>query len=619
MKSFGGWVPGLMGASIALVSVQPGAVAKTPTEVNRMAQAIAVRVDGGSTGGSGTIVQKEGDVYTVLTAAHVAFDRASNKVITKTVTTPDDQKHQIVSGSIRRLSANVDLAIVKFRSSNSYQVAELGDSNKLEGGMEIYVAGFPAPTPVITERIFVFRRGQVTANSTKVFKDGYALLYENSTLPGMSGGPVLNEQGQLVAVHGRGDRDQGNGEKTGFNAGIPIARFVDLAKGRGVSLATGSVPTAPVGSPKADDFLVAATEKWSKRDYAAALVDVNRAIGLNPKLAAAYSRRGTIKDALNDTSAAMADYNKAIQLNPRLFVAYNNRGVLKSNKLNDFKGALADYNKALEYNPQFALGYRNRGVLKSSRFNDFTGALADYNKAIELEPKSGDGYNGRANLKADQLDDFSGAMADYNKAIELDPKSALYYRNRGILKADRLKDFPGALADYNRAIDLEPKSGDSYNSRANLKADRLKDFSGALADYNRAIELNPKSALFHRNRGILKVDKLKDFSGALADYGRAIELNPRYVDAYNRRGNLRKDKFDDFSGALADYNRAIELNPKEPSVYYNRGVLKNAKLKDFPGAVADFRQAARLYRQQNNRQDLQDTLNQLRRLGATEE
>jgi tetratricopeptide (TPR) repeat protein len=117
----------------------------------------------------------------------------------------------------------------------------------------------------------------------------------------------------------------------------------------------------------------------------------------------------------------------------------------------------------------------------------------------------------------------------------------------------------------------------------------------------------------------LKADKLKDFSGAVADYGRAIELNPKYVDAYNRRGNLRKDQLDDFSGAMADYNRAIDLDPNAPSVYYNRGVLKNRRFKDFSGAVADFRQAARLYRQQNNRQDLQDTLDQLRRLGATEE
>jgi hypothetical protein len=37
----------------------------------------------------------------------------------------------------------------------------------------------------------------------------------------MSGGVVLNSDGELVAIHGRGDRDNKD-VKTGFNLGIPI-------------------------------------------------------------------------------------------------------------------------------------------------------------------------------------------------------------------------------------------------------------------------------------------------------------------------------------------------------------------------------------------------------------
>jgi hypothetical protein len=46
----------------------------------------------------------------------------------------------------------------------------------------------------------------------------------------MSGGPVLNTNGEVVGIHGRGDRDANTGVKTGFNAGITIAKFAELAR-----------------------------------------------------------------------------------------------------------------------------------------------------------------------------------------------------------------------------------------------------------------------------------------------------------------------------------------------------------------------------------------------------
>ncbi len=506
MNYSGGWLPSLIGTVLTVMSMQLTVMAKSPTEVNQIAQAITVRVDEGS----GIVIKKDGEVYTVLTAAHVTFGEFSDTAIVQTVTTSDERQHQIISGSVKKLATDIDLSIVQFRSPYQYQIAEFGDSNRLEGGTEVYVAGFPVPTPVITERIFVFRRGLVSANSNKVFKGGYGLLYDNATLPGMSGGPVLNQQGQLVAMHGKGDQDDRG--KTGFNAGIPISRFVDLARKTGISLAGSLVPTTRSPIPKADDFLIAATEKWGRKDFQGALIDVNKAISLNPNLASAYSRRGSIKFALKNIPEALADYNRAISLNPQFALAYNNRGLLKVDNLNDVPGALADYNRAISLNPQFAFAYNNRGLLKEDKLN---------------EPQA--------------------ALADYNKAISLNLQYASAYYNRGILKDEKLNDVSGALADHNKAIALKPQLTEAYNSR-----------------------------------GILKV-KLSDLQGALADYNTAISLNPQY--------------------ALA---------------YHNRGILKAKNLTDSLGAIADLRQAARLHRQQGNTKFLQQTIEELRTLGATE-
>jgi S1-C subfamily serine protease len=276
------------GAGITVGLVQPEVWAKSPVEINDAAQAISVKISNSGGNGSGILLQQQGDVYTVLTVAHVVQDPRANFKIT----TPDDREHRPIDGSVRRYKGDVDLAVLKFRSSSTYKLAELGDSNPLKGGMELYVAGFPTPTKVITESIFVFRRGQVTANSKRAFKYGYALLYDNDTLPGMSGGPVLNAEAKVVGVHGRGDRDATSGDKTGFNAGIPIARFVDIAASLGVNLATNVATTKPSDTPTADDYFVSANQSYVQGDYRSALADFNRSILLNPQLAQYYISQG---------------------------------------------------------------------------------------------------------------------------------------------------------------------------------------------------------------------------------------------------------------------------------------------------------------------------------------
>jgi tetratricopeptide (TPR) repeat protein len=537
------------GVGISMALVQPAVLAKSATEVNDIAEAITVKIATTDGNGSGILLQKQGDVYTILTAAHVV----KNGRASYTITTPDGRTYPPISNSIRRYQGDVDLAVLKFRSSATYKLAELGDSNVLKGGMDIYVAGFPLPTAVITESIFFFREGKVTANSKQSFKNGYSLVYSNDTLPGMSGGPVLNTDGKVVGVHGKGDREinssTGNpdGPKTGFNTAIPIARFADIAQSLGITLGTSVAQTIPSSTLTADDYFLAAYQKYEKNDLRGALANYDQAISINPKYSAAYNNRGNLKDDLNDTQGALVDYNQAISLNPKYVEAYYNRGILKKNKLDDPQGALADYNLAISLNPKFADAYIHRGSLKKDKLNDPQGALADYNLAISLNPKYSTAYN-----------------------------------NRGVLKYEKLNDPQGALADFNLAISL-----------------------------------NSKYALAYYNRGLLKYEKLNDPQGALADYDRAISLNPKYVNAYYNRGLLKKD-LNDLQGALADYNQAISLNPKDADAYYNRGLLKKNKLKDQTGAVADFRTAAKLYRQQGKTSDLQDAINRLRDLGASE-
>jgi tetratricopeptide (TPR) repeat protein len=99
------------------------------------------------------------------------------------------------------------------------------------------------------------------------------------------------------------------------------------------------------------------------------------------------------------------------------------------------------------------------------------------------------------------------------------------------------------------------------------------------------------------------------------DYQLAIALDPS-TNAYNNRGHLKAHRLNDPSGALADFNQAIANNPKYAGAFNNRGWLKANKLNDKTGAIADLRQAQLLYGNQSQNPELQETIQQLRTMGA---
>jgi tetratricopeptide (TPR) repeat protein len=459
--------------------------ANTAIKVGRIAKNITVYIEqaGSQQSGSGIILQKQGEIYTILTAGHVLKDGGIFRI-----TTVDGRIHSVLPNSLV-ITNNFDLAIIKFRSNQNYPVVEIGSSNTLEFGSELYVAGFPAPTTTIEKGILTITKGTVTANASKANKRGYSLIYSNATLPGMSGGPVLDASGKLVAIHGQGDRSN-NGEKTGFNLGIVIERLGLVAQAMGIKL-TQPIALLPLPTAfRAENYFLTAAEKEQAGDYL----------------------------------GAIADYSAAIKLRPNFATAYNNRGILKKKQQGDIRGALADYDSAIRANSQLPEPYFNRAIIKKSAFQDFNGALADYNQAIKINPQYVSAYFNRAILKYRIFDDIPGAIDDLSKAIQADPKFVDAYLNRATIKYEKINDVRSALTDLNMAIKLAPGNGYAYYNRGYLKGRSTTDFAGALADFDRAIQIMPEFANAYYNRGLLKKNKLKDRSGAISDLRRAAQI-----------------------------------------------------------------------------------------------
>ncbi|WP_051470071.1 S1 family peptidase [Fischerella sp. PCC 9605] len=277
MKFYYQLAPALIGVTIALVQTQV-AVALSPTEVNNIAKQVTVLIQSKKPKyGSGVIIKKQGNTYTVLTAAHVVEVKDNYEIIT-----PNGKRYAVSYSSVKQLPG-VDLAVVQFTSSQNYTVAKIGNSDASTEGTTAYVAGFPAPTFAINQSIYIFSDGKITANASKPLRDGYRLVYSNNTLEGMSGGAVLNEKGELIGIHGRADLDTKE-NKTGFNLGIPIKSFLGLSAKAAVDAGVSAPNTQVATAPKADDFYIQAGDKYKKGDYEGAIEDYNQALQVKSQI-----------------------------------------------------------------------------------------------------------------------------------------------------------------------------------------------------------------------------------------------------------------------------------------------------------------------------------------------
>lgn len=182
---------------LSAVTQHPAAAQSGAEAVAKAAQAITVRLEG-STQGSGVLVKRDGNRYTVLTAWHVVSDQSQGEELD--VFTPDGQLHPLEQGSIKRFG-EVDMAVFRFNSEQDYELASISTS-LLVNDQILYVAGFPLNDD---GRLRVERAQLIWAN-TYGLGHGYKILSKGFTKGGMSGGPLLNSEGSVVGIHGRGER-----------------------------------------------------------------------------------------------------------------------------------------------------------------------------------------------------------------------------------------------------------------------------------------------------------------------------------------------------------------------------------------------------------------------------
>jgi serine protease Do len=191
--------------------------------IEKVAQKVTIRLVSQYLSGSGVIVGHQDQKYRVLTCAHVLGTRNVNEF---RLMTPDGQLHPIEQDTTTNFD-KLDLALVSFRSKRHYNVIKPAQLQNVTIGSSAYVSGFPnyqyrnsdwQDTFTLGVQAFHLTSGQIVHLPHKTMEEGYRLGLSNDIELGMSGGPVLNTQGELIAIAGRAKYAP---------AGIDAYRFAD--------------------------------------------------------------------------------------------------------------------------------------------------------------------------------------------------------------------------------------------------------------------------------------------------------------------------------------------------------------------------------------------------------
>ncbi|NES00620.1 MAG: trypsin-like peptidase domain-containing protein [Symploca sp. SIO1B1] len=197
--------------------------------------------------GSGVIIAKQRNLYYVLTAAH-NFDDEEAKDEEYVITTHDGKSYPIknriqIWNRLSPTREKLDLNVVLFTTSNTkpnYKYAKLIDSNnQLIADSSpppldsvIYAAGFPHSATGFRFASGRYKGDRISNRGDKEFS-GYDFYYSDDTNVvdyGMSGGPILDQNGQLVGIHCYGRKiKSSNPTGTHISLGIKITTFWEKA------------------------------------------------------------------------------------------------------------------------------------------------------------------------------------------------------------------------------------------------------------------------------------------------------------------------------------------------------------------------------------------------------
>ncbi len=377
-------------------------------------------------GGTGWVIDVEQGL--LLTNEHVVTTHETVAVIFPTY---DKDGRPVAERShyrrnARRYAAEVidadgrrDLAVIRLKERPPEGVAavKLGEREPRPGD-RVHSIG----NPDASDALWVYSAGTVRQVYRKEwrYRSGpvhAARVVETQAAinPGDSGGPVVNDAGELVAV---------------VSGRLPEASLVSWCIG-GAEAKEYFDEVRPLVEPKtAEAFRRRGMRALDRGLAARAVVDLTEANKLDPRSAEILTGRALAHRARKDYDLALDDCNEALKLEPRHVGALNVRGCVNSDR-GQYDEALKDFRRAIQLDPRGAQFHANRAAAHAAK-REFEQAIRSYDEALRLAPGVAD-WHYRRGLACEQNGDTARAEEDYAQAVRLDPG----YQERVVLNKMR--------------------------------------------------------------------------------------------------------------------------------------------------------------------------------------
>ncbi len=310
--------------------------------------------------GSGIIISSKG---WIVTANHVVENRKN--VIIKV------SKYNY-QGTVVARDPSSDLALIKLQAQMLLPTLTL-QSIPPRIGQKIFVIG----NPLTLEKSF--SDGLVSR-----LTDSGWIQYTAPTNPGNSGGPLLNEDGDVLGLVQSRAPDSTPGT---FASGIYFA--ISASK---IQNFLATVRQVPISIKQESAYIANGLVQMRKGNYRQAIENYNQAIRLNYHSSAAYLNRAYTQILLKNNQLALDDYTHAIKLNSNYSIAYWGRGRVYIG-LKDYENAIKDFDSAIHINKgwgnsSLATAYYSRGEVQAKLKNQ-KAAIADFKTAADLYLKQG--------------------------------------------------------------------------------------------------------------------------------------------------------------------------------------------------------------------------------------
>ncbi len=304
-------------------------------------------------------------------------------------------------------------------------------------------------------------------------------------------------------------------------------------------------------------LLTAAQDAASKNDFASAAQDYRDYLAKKPDDAVVHYDLGYAYTALQKPAEAKSEYEKAIALDPKMAAAYQNLGVTLIPT--DPAAAIEPLQHAAELMPEDARTKWLLGVALEATKKDAL-AIEQYQAAEKLDAKSVEIRNslGFALLRTGHASDAETA---FREALSLQPAGAAADQaHKGLLQALLAqKKNDAAATEMGVFLAAHPHDASVELEHASLLVEAGKD-DEALAELDKAATAAPESIRALKLRAQIYFQK-KQYDNAVPVLVKAVALAPQDAELRAQLGHAYLQK-KDYANAVPVLVAALNMNPQ---------------------------------------------------------